>query len=784
MNLILLERLKRGQIFSYLIILFILFRGTVPYNTNFQFWAEILTVKIPPLGSIDAFLEGILLQTSNPQCKINVFQNYTKMITVKEKLKCEGLSKTQQQNNWQMTVLEKEKSSYAIVNVQNLNKTMSLTIDYVVVTCCLPAENKNQEMAILTLIVLPMHFYKFNVDNLTDNERQYKQPHFLEVSPCPCDITENHCDILCCCDQECPSSIHKDVECIKSSYGGNKVEVFGNWNCKSTEDKSFEFRQFLCIFAENTPFLGYYYHDISKANDHSAISKILSKAKILQNKQFKTEEIKSKYAKKSSVKHLHQISQNLSTSVASYKYRDTLRVISSIHEIQRFTEWYIPVSLYTGHCSFQFPVRFLQNYQSFCALKVKHLCEGNQMASTMLDAKYYIKDGYEILQVPGSNETLKPNIIYVLKKYSPFNDSFQYKELDSYFPPMYSNGICWNIVHEVNYIFFWSGGRILMMNITIVIGDIYLKENSCENKLAVSVLTQKISVKFQYKVNNLIMSRIEENKTNENYLEFRSGNPGYEMDYPVLSAIINENDNYSIQIGDYLKLWNPSVNGDCRNSSHVPIVFGRNSISGCTFQVNIHHLQDNCTSLRWDLMNLFKDLYQANYISKGGNPDLENISDFLKIIVSNLNESEDSERGTLETCHDLPYHLQVQIVYAEVGRINGRSIWRILGSFVKYHLKSWTPHCSINGCGVEDIPSFPLTSSVNFVCAPWKTKRTKRFWDYGEIEYCNREICFEELFYPFAASFRSDLVFHVSFWSVMILLFVLPLLWLTRKQFY
>lgn len=782
MNLILLEKLLKIRIHS--IFLLIIIKGILSDNENFQFWNEIIRIQIPPLKSINVFLENTLFPTSIPQCKINVFDKYSDILINKDKTTCKGTSKTQQQNNWEMIIIEKEKSSYVTVKIQNLNKSALSTIEYVIVNCCLFTENKKSETAHFLLVAIPTNFYVFDVNNLTDNERQYKQPHFLETSSCPCDLSENHCDIFCCCDLECPFSAYESFNCIKGSYDGHKTEILNDWKCKNIQTEIyFEFHPMLCIFSENTPFLGYFFQDISKANDHSSISKILSNTRFLETGQFKFEQNqkKSKYIRKLSRKYFLQISKNFTAPLTSYNSGDKLQVVTVIHEIQRFTELFIPIALYSGFCTFQFPVRFLQNYQSLCKLNIKQMCKENQMANTMLDANYFVKNGHEILQIPGSNETLKPNIKYLHKKYSLFNDTFQYEILDSYSSPVYFNGNCQNIVHEVEYKLFWNGGRLLMINITITVNDICLEKGKCGNKFSDSNLSQKLSVKFLYKMNNTSIFNKEENLTNEKHLEYRSGNPGYEIGYPILSAIVYENDDYFIQLGNYMKLWNPSTDGDCLSSTHSQILFGHNSFSGCAFTVNSQHLEDNCTLLKSDLMNLFKDLVQAQYISKGGNPNLKNISDFIK--VTSDNSSDNLLTETSETCYDLPYHHHIEIAYTESERLNDRSVLMIVNSFVKYYTKSWTPYCSMEECYSQKI-IFPLTSDVNFVRIPSKKKKTKRFWDYGEIEYCNREICFEEMFFPFTDSFQSDLIFHVSFWSIMILLFLLPLLWLTRRQFY
>ena len=43
---------------------------------------------------------------------------------------------------------------------------------------------------------------------------RYPFPQFREISPCPCDVTNNKCDVGCCCDPECPKENNNNITCI------------------------------------------------------------------------------------------------------------------------------------------------------------------------------------------------------------------------------------------------------------------------------------------------------------------------------------------------------------------------------------------------------------------------------------------------------------------------------------------------------------------------------------------------------------------------------------------
>ena len=45
----------------------------------------------------------------------------------------------------------------------------------------------------------------------------YQFPQFREVSPCPCDVSINKCDIGCCCDAECQDIGNQNVTCMEGT---------------------------------------------------------------------------------------------------------------------------------------------------------------------------------------------------------------------------------------------------------------------------------------------------------------------------------------------------------------------------------------------------------------------------------------------------------------------------------------------------------------------------------------------------------------------------------------
>ena len=54
------------------------------------------------------------------------------------------------------------------------------------------------------LIIFVFYFVKVNSADVQNSEI-FPLPYFNNVSPCPCDLTEEKCDTKCCCDQvQCP----------------------------------------------------------------------------------------------------------------------------------------------------------------------------------------------------------------------------------------------------------------------------------------------------------------------------------------------------------------------------------------------------------------------------------------------------------------------------------------------------------------------------------------------------------------------------------------------------
>lgn len=52
----------------------------------------------------------------------------------------------------------------------------------------------------LIWILLSFHALKTQ-SKVFEPSVKFPLPFYNEIAPCPCDLTENHCDFQCCCDQ-------------------------------------------------------------------------------------------------------------------------------------------------------------------------------------------------------------------------------------------------------------------------------------------------------------------------------------------------------------------------------------------------------------------------------------------------------------------------------------------------------------------------------------------------------------------------------------------------------
>ncbi|XP_027422804.1 tectonic-2 isoform X5 [Bos indicus x Bos taurus] len=245
----------------------------------------------------------------------------------------------------------------------------------------------------------------------------------------------------------------------------------------------------------------------------------------------------------------------------------------------------IPQVSLAGQCLYNAPVAFLQNFDVQCVTSLEEYLERDGITSAK------IKNG-------AMGGIVTPKVIYE-----------EATDLDRFITnteTLLSTGPApRNVNVEEHYIFRWNNNTISEINVRIIRAEINAQQKG--------IMTQRFTVKF-----------LSYNSGNE---QEWSGNPGYQLGKPVRALSTNGTNNVTT-----LHLWYPAGGSLCSTATRKPILFGENVLSGCLLEVGIN---ENCTKLRENAVELLDSLVQVTHVAMRGNSDYNDLSDgWLEIIHS------------------------------------------------------------------------------------------------------------------------------------------------------
>ncbi|XP_071671913.1 tectonic-2 isoform X4 [Patagioenas fasciata] len=228
------------------------------------------------------------------------------------------------------------------------------------------------------------------------------------------------------------------------------------------------------------------------------------------------------------------------------------------------------------------------------------------------------------------------------------------------------------------------------------------------------------------------------------------GNPGYQVGNPVRAANINASETFGS-----LNIWQPVGRGLCTSAAYTPVLFGLDSLSGCVLEVAIN---EDCSFLRGNVTEKLNSLIQATHVGKRDNSNYSDLNDWVEIIRLDPFNSDTnvSTRNFNGICPDIPANLNIRIIFADVGAIEGVPQPEILAVQISYSTVIWQFQC---GLICENSISFlPITASVQFIKVPAQppVPMTRFQINYTEFD-CNRnDVCWPQLFYPLTRFYTGE----------------------------
>ncbi|XP_054700179.1 tectonic-2 isoform X2 [Grus americana] len=364
----------------------------------------------------------------------------------------------------------------------------------------------------------------------------------------------------------------------------------------------------------------------------------------------------------------------------------------------------IPQQSMAGQCVGNAPVAYLQNFDVKCLTSLASYKEGLP---------------HDVKINSGTGDFIQQNVIYRtiadMGKFITESESLRTAEV-----------LCQNVTFAEHYTFFWKDKNIEQINVTVFLGSL------CDGE----ILTQRFTVKF-----------LNLKSTNATELFW---NPGYQVGKPVRAANMNASDTFGS-----LNIWQPAGRGLCTSATYTPVLFGLDSFSGCTLEVDIN---EDCSLLRGNVTEKLNSLIQATHIGKRGNSSYSDLSDWVEIIrLDPFNSDTNVSTGSLKgICPDIPANLNIRIIFADVGAVQGIPQQEILAVQISYSTVIWQFQC---GLICENSISFlPITASVQFIKVPAQPPipMTRFQINYTEFD-CNRnDVCWPQLFYPLTRFYTGE----------------------------
>uniref|UniRef100_A0A8C3QV59 Tectonic family member 2 n=1 Tax=Cyanoderma ruficeps TaxID=181631 RepID=A0A8C3QV59_9PASS len=193
--------------------------------------------------------------------------------------------------------------------------------------------------------------------------------------------------------------------------------------------------------------------------------------------------------------------------------------------------------------------------------------------------------------------------------------------------------------------------------------------------------------------------------------------------------------------------------GLCASATYRPVLFGVDSYSGCLLEVDIN---EDCSLLRGNVTEKLNALIQATHIGKRDNSNYSDLNDWLEIRRLGPFSSNVSTGGLKGICPDIPANLNIHIIFAKVGAVQGFPQQQILAVQISYSTVLWQFRC---GLGCKNTLSFlPITASVQFIEIPAQPPLPVTRYQklYAEFDCNQNEVCWPQLLYPLTRFYTGE----------------------------
>lgn len=383
---------------------------------------------------------------------------------------------------------------------------------------------------------------------------------------CSCDLLVDSCDVNCCCDSDCTD---EDIGAFPTCY-----------SITSVPESEYCFDSDI-VLHNNTPY-----------------KMIINEAKSLFCVVHDNFQERLKYKDVPSFTSIQQFERLYAMDVYSWgdnfkvnkpvisqvmKAGDVLYRTASVLSTDMVFKWRLPSFCFTTLCECGKDVLYMKDIESTCARSFHNIEEACRRNST-LSADYFqnfcvlseaspkphTEDATETEDITTTESTTNiPSKKEENRKCTPEGDV-----LVPYFDS--SKSICVNAVQSVHYIVSHDG--------TLGITDIQHHFHYKNVTVGETFFTQRFSVKFEW-------------NSKSNHTFKRSGNPGYQIGFPVLIGTESDKTSDTIEMSDSgLTVMGKDSLGFCTYERKT-VYFGQNMKSGCYMQ----GIFTNCESFQKEI---------------------------------------------------------------------------------------------------------------------------------------------------------------------------------------
>ncbi|XP_066287972.1 tectonic-3-like [Branchiostoma lanceolatum] len=604
------------------------------------------------------------------------------------------------------------------------------------------------------------------------------------VGSCTCDLTQNACDVNCCCDTDCTTQDTQTFsQCLENLYKPDDrlcvqdhIIVFENTQYVS----NLESNNLFCIYTDNYPGRNYYtgadtveteqdFQNLVQTYETTSYSQLGSTPTVYEN---------------------------------FYKSGDP---IYTVNESGAQGTLGLPKADITSNCLDSSVAGFLLDETTSCTREWDSLanqCETNPSLNANI---YYL--GLKVARTPALfQSTLPPttpaatgtatvptvttvamttaNVTIPVSTSPPGNvtadnttNLFDNPDLVNFtltnitcqdregniiscgFPedsvprPVYNgtSGLCDNVVLQVTYVMTHNGSQgISAVEVSFTLGSLPSTQTSVQQSFTISFNKQDSVSGFR-----------------------RSGNPGYVVGEPVLAGTLVETTSVTASTTEqlrsivvssdrnsWLSMLSSAADGSCVSSTadRSSVVFGEDMRSGCLLTVFFNNITSVCTLLQNTVNDALLGTNPPSHVAMFGNSQLDTVGDWVEILRVNEPVAQTTGFRTT-TCRNVVLGMHIEVLYANIGALSNPQPKILAVRFRFEDPQDITFTCVGTQCqagGAQASQQFEVVSSVSFIDA--STSPTASLAEYPTIQ---TQLPFD-FFYPFQA---SSAISHLSGFS-------------------